>query len=289
MANEQELLEDLAYESEGASELFEEDPEADDSFENSFEEDAFGDSSEADVTEDHSEFEDESNGLYAEENDANAVLGNVLGAEDEDEFLGNLVGAVKKFGPKLLSGVGQVARMAAPALAMIPHPAAQVGSQVAGLLGKLRAEGASTEDALEAVAEVAVRDRRALPLVAGLAARALVKSKGAQMTPQQRKQAVHSATNAARTLVAAGGLNALRALPKVAMSVRRTAASKGTPAAMRPNILQRTASKVAQNPMLLQKLSRPSPRAQEAVRRNGNGRVQTFTVRGPARIQVTAI
>ncbi|MCU0837941.1 MAG: hypothetical protein MUE49_04360 [Rhodospirillales bacterium] len=284
--NEQDYLEDLAYESEGASDLFEDEQEFD-SLEDSYEEDAFEDEFEADFED---EFEDESDAIFADEMEAGVIpmLGAALGAEDEDEFFGKIFSAAKKLAPKILSGVGKVARFAAPALKAIPHPYAQLGSKVAGLLGNLRAEGASTEDALEAVAEVAVRDRRALPVVAGLAARTLIKNKGATMSPQQRRQAVRSATKAANTLVAAGGPRAVRALPKVAKSVRRTAIAKGTPAAVRPQVLQRTAAKVAQNPMLLKKLSRPSPKGQALAQRNGGtGRSQSFTVAGPARIQIS--
>ena len=101
-------------------------------------------------------------------------MADALAADDADEFFGKIVRAVRKAAPI----VGKIARFAAPVLSAIPHPAAQIGSKVAGVLGKLRAEGASEDEALEAVAELAVRDRRALPVVAGLAARSLTKSAG---------------------------------------------------------------------------------------------------------------
>ena len=97
------------------------------------------------------------------------------------------------------------------------------------------------------------------------------------MSPTQRKQAAKAATTAAKTLVANGGPKAIRALPKIAKSVRRTAASKGTPAAMRPKVLARTAAKVAQRPGLLRNLSRPSPKGQAIVQRAGNGSVRNIT------------
>jgi hypothetical protein len=90
--------------------------------------------------------------------------------------------------------------------------------------------------------------------VAGLAARTLIKNKGASMTPGQRRQAVLSATRAVNTLVNRGGPTAIRALPRVAKSVRRAAAARGTPAAMRSQVLQRTAANVAKKPALLQPL-----------------------------------
>jgi hypothetical protein len=167
--------------------------------------------------------------------------------------------------------VGKIARGAAPILSMIPHPAAQVAGRVAGVLGKLRAEGASVEDALEAVAEVAVRDPRALPVVAGLAARSVVKNRGASMPLGQRQQVARTMTRAAKTLVQNGGPPAIRALPKITNSVKRTAAARGTPVSARPQVVARTAAKVAQNPSMLRRLSAPSARGQALARRAGNG------------------
>ncbi|MDJ1156819.1 hypothetical protein QNA08_00985 [Chelatococcus sp. SYSU_G07232] len=169
---------------------------------------------------------------------------------------------------------------------MIPHPAAQVGAQVANVLGKLRAEGGTVEDALEAVAEVAVRDRRALPVVAGLAARSVIKNRGAAMPPAQRQQAAKAMTKAARTLVSSGGPKAIRALPRITRSVKRTAAARGTPPAVQPKAVARTAAKVAQNPALLRRLSTASPRGQMIVQRTG-GAGRTLSVPGPATITIT--
>ena len=283
---EQEMLEDLAYtESEGPADMGEDDRDRmgeEDDF------DAFG-------GEDDFEAEDYGEDMFgedlleaeeAEESVANQ-LGAILGAEDEDEFFGKLLGGIKSLAKKAAPFVGKLARGAAPILSMIPHPAAQVAGKVAGVLGKLKAEGGSVEDALEAVAEIAVQDRRALPVVAGLAARSMVKDRGASMSPTQRKQAAKAATTAAKTLVASGGPKAIRALPKIAKSVRRTAASKGTPPAMRPKVLARTAAKVAQRPGLLRNLSRPSPKGQAIAQRAGNGSVRNITVPSGATITIS--
>lgn len=292
--NEQELLEDLAYaESEGPADLGEDDADAWDSYEDDFE-------SETDALEDYgesdfSDFEDESETdmLFAEdgyESDASigSVLSSALGAEDEDEFFGKLFKGIKAVAKKVAPVVGKIARAAAPVLSAIPHPYAQIGSKVANVLGKLKAEGATTEDALEAVAEIAVRDRRAVPVVAGLAARTLVKNRGATMSPAQRRGAINNATRAAKTLINRGGPQAIRALPRVAKSVRRATASKGTPPAVRAQVLQRTAAKVAQKPALLQRLSRPSPLGQSVVQRAGGGMNggRNYSVSGPARISI---
>jgi len=197
--------------------------------------------------------------------------------------------------------VSKIARAAAPVLRMIPHPAAQVAATAANMIGKLRAEGASEEEALEAIAEFAARDRRALPVVAGLAARTVMKQSAAQLSPQQRRQAVRTMTRAAQTLVRQGGPAAVRALPKVTRSVLRTTISKGTPPALRPRVVASTAAKVAQNPTLLRKLVRPSPSGQRLLRRiapnavvggqsyggfAGQGTSRTFRVSGPGEIRI---
>ena len=220
------------------------------------------------------------------------TLGQILGAEDEDEFFGKLFTGAKKLIQKAAPMVGKIARGAAPILSMIPHPAAQVAGRVAGVLGKLRAEGASVEDALEAVAEIAARDRRALPIVAGLAARSVIKNRGAAMSPAQRQQVAKTMTRAAKTLVASGGPKAIRALPKITRSVKRTAGARGTSAAVQPRVVARTAAKVAQNPALLRRLSTPSAKGQAIAQRTGAmtgmgmGGSRTISVPGPATITI---
>ncbi len=281
---EQDALEDLAYaEAEGAADMLEDEFDP-------LESEMDGLEDYADLSgEDSLELEDS---LEAEE----TVISQALGAEEEDEFFGKLLSGAKWLAKKAKAAapiVGQIARGAAPILSMIPHPAAQGAAKVAGLLGKLRAEGVSVEDALEAVAEIAARDRRALPVVAGLAARAVVQNRGAMMSPAQRKQVVRTMTRAAKTLVASGGAPAIRALPKITRSVRRTAGARATPAGVQPKVVARTAAKVAQNPALLRRLSTPSPAGQAIVQRTvgnggstGMGGGQTLNVPGPATITI---
>ena len=280
---ENDVMEDLAYgESDSSADMLEDDYE---SFGGEDEYDFgadFGD--ESDFSEDDFEADE------ADESIGN-MLGGVLGVEDEDEFLGKLFSGAKALIKKAAPIVGKIARGAAPILSMIPHPAAQGLGKVAGLLGKLRAEGASVEDALEAVAEVAVRDPRALPIVAGLAARSVMKNRAPMMPAHQRAQVAKSMTKAARTLIRTGGPKAIRALPKITRSVRRTAGARGTSAAVQPKVVARTAAKVAQNPQLLRRLSAPSPRAQSFVQRangdfSGSNGGRTISVPGPATITI---
>jgi hypothetical protein len=282
------VMEDLAYaDPEGAADLWGEDASdmLEDDYADDFSEDDtedFGDDFEDDFGDD---FEDDFEDSIA------ATVGNILGAEDEDEFLGKLARGAWKLAKKAAPHVGKIARLAAPALSAIPHPGAQAAAKVAGLLGKLRAEGATIEDALEAVAEVAARDPRALPVVAGLAARSVVRNRAASMPAAQRQNAAKTMTRAATTLVRQGGPQAIRALPKITKSVKRTTASSGTPAAARPRVVARTAAKVAQNPAMLRRLSAPSPVGQALVRRanggGGGGGVRTIRLPGPATIRIS--
>ena len=109
------------------------------------------------------------------------------------------------------------------------------------------------------------------------------------MSQAQRRGAINNATRAAKTLINRGGPQAIRALPRVAKSVRRATAAKGTPPAVRAQVLQRTAAKVAQKPALLQRLSRPSPAGQSVVQRAGggvNGSGRNYSISGPARISI---
>lgn len=286
----QDVMEDLAYaEAEGPADMYEDDADFADPYEDYAEVDAWDGADMGDFYEDEDSMEAEE----AEESIGN-VLGGILGAEDEDEFLGNLFKGAKNLIQKAAPIVGKIARGAAPILSMIPHPAAQVAGRVAGVLGKLRAEGATVEDALEAVTEVAVRDPRALPIVAGLAARSVLKNRGAMMPPAQRHQVARTMTRAATTLVQNGGPGALRALPKITKSVKRTAAARGTPVAAQPRVVARTAAKVAQNPSMMRRLSSPSGRGQALMRRTSNGvgmygggnGGRTMRVNGPATITI---
>jgi hypothetical protein len=316
---EQDALQDLAYaESEGPAEMaggpedYGEEMSREEEFDAYGEEeefDAFGESedgSDGYMADAFGESEDQylgfEDGLGAEEAEdtITRMLGQTLGAEDEDEFFGRLKGFLNK----AKSVVGKVARGAAPILRLIPHPAAQGAAAVANVLGKLRAEGATTGEALEAVAEMAARGAPgAVPIVAGLAARELLKKAAPRMPPTQRQQAAKAMTRAATTLVRAGGVSATRALPKLVASVNRTAATNGTPVAARPKVVARAAARLAQNPSALQRLSAPSPRARQilsmtrnaagdgigAFRRGyaGGRRRRRISIPGPATLTIT--
>jgi hypothetical protein len=324
-ALEEDLFEDLAYdEAEGVAAMEDElemddlaIDEFDEGYEDELEMEAYADEDysdyddaedELEATEDYyDEFDsydefDEA-GLDEAEDTFDSAMAFALGAEDADEFFSRfrkgLLSAIKKVKGavrKAAPVVGRIARGVSRVASVIPHPYAQAIGRVAGIVGKgarlaqrLRMEGASEEEALEAFAEMAVRDPRALPLVAGLTARTVLKSKGARLSPAARMRAVKQMKGAANTLVRKRGPTAIRALPKIAKSVRRTAAVRGMPAATATKVVRRTASKVAASPALTRKLARPSPKAKRTVqmaRVGGKGR--SYVVQGPTRITISA-
>jgi hypothetical protein len=283
------------------AEGFETDDYEDDAY---FDVEAMDDFEAADDFDDFDTYEDE-------DADAEEALENVmayaLGAEDADEFFGRLVRGLRRVGGRVIGAVrraapvvGNIARGVSQVASLIPHPYAQAVGRVAGLVGqganlvqRLRAEGATEEEALDAFAEMAVRDPRALPIVAGLTARTVLKSKGARLSPSARKQVVKQMTGAAKNLTQRRGPAAVRAMPKIAKSVKRTAAAKATPPATAVKAVRRTAGKVARSPALTRKLARPSPVARQrvaiATRTTATpARSRSFIIQGPARITISA-
>ncbi len=325
-ALEEDLYEDLAYEeAEGVAAMEDElemdefdVDEFDEGYEDEFDVDAYAEEDfydEEDYEDDgleaelYDEYESDDFDVFEadEFDEADEALDNVmayaLGAEDADEFFGRLFKGLKKIGKKVVGAVrkaapvvGKIARGVSRVASVIPHPYAQAIGRVAGIVGKgarlaqrLRMEGASEEEALEAFAEMASKDPRAIPLVAGLTARTVLKSKGARMSPTARKKVVKQMKGAAKTLVRKRGPAAIRALPKIAKSVRRTAAVKGTPAVTAAKVVRRTASKVASSPKLTRRLARPSIKAKQTVAKaKAGGKGRSYVIPGPARITITA-
>ena len=316
---EDEMYEDLAYEEAEGAAAFDEDLEIEefDEFEEDdfleedeglegmedyFEDDEFSEFDEADEYEadEYGEFDafDEFEDDYEDdevEDMLDSALAYALEAEDADEFFKKVWKGIKRVGRGVVSVarkaapvIGGIARVAGPVLSAIPHPYAQIAGTAAGLLSSLRAEGATEEEALEAFAELAVRDPRAIPIVAGLTARTVLKRQGARLSYAARKKAVKDAKAAAKVLVAKRGRTAIRALPKIAKSVKRTAAVKRTPVAARSKIVKRTAAKVARSSRMTRNLSRPSAKAKRMVKKTAAAKTRSYTIKGPARITITA-
>jgi hypothetical protein len=272
----EDMYEELGFdEAEGAAESFEE-MEAADEFEemdaaDEFEEMDAADEFEEDSFEAMEEFEEFDEGEGFEEFEEVASfeddaleegMAYALAAEDTDEFFRRIRRLARRVAPV----IGRVARIAAPILSRIPHPYAQAAGRIAGVAGRLLPQAESEEEALEAFAELAVINRRVVPLAAGIAARTIVGPRAATMSPTARRAAVRTLTRAARTLVQRGGPRAIRALPRIARTVRRTAAARGTPATARPQVVLRTAARVAATPRLARRLARPLPRGQRIAR-----------------------
>ena len=195
----------------------------------------------------------------ADEEAFDELIAQALGAEDSDEFFGRIArglrgafNAVKKAAPT----IGKIARTIAPIASMIPGVGTAVGS-VANVVGKLMADEASEDEALDAFAELAVRNPAARPVLAGLAARKVLGAKAAHMPLAQRRQAIRIIRAATNALVRRGGPTAVRALPRIARSVKRTAIARHTPVSARPRVLASTARRVIhRNPRLRHQLTR---------------------------------
>jgi hypothetical protein len=300
---EEEMYEELGFEeAEGEAEGFEEEGfeefEAGEEFEefDEFEEEGFeSDGFEEFEEEGFEEFEEEEEGFESEELEEGMAY--ALAAEDTEEFFRRIARLARRAAPVL----GRVARVAAPILSRIPHPYAQIAGRVAGVAGRLLPQAESEEEALEAFAELAVANPRAIPIVAGLATRTIVGRRSAAMSAPARRAAVRNVTRAARTLVQRGGRRAIRALPRIARRVRQTAAARRTPPAARPQVVRRTAGRVAASPRLTRRLSRPSPRGRRLARaattvaRRGRGGMggglpgRRFRFRGPVELTINSM
>src|SRR4030081_2676011 len=293
---EENLYEDLADEAEGAADAFDDGFEEYDEFDEGDEADEFDEADELEAAEDGfdefdegdaemeaADFGDEDIDAYEDdsfEGDEDAfetAMAHALAAEDTDEFFRR----VRRFVRRAAPIVGRIARAAAPILRVIPHPVAQGAATAANLLGRLRFEGASEDEALEAMAELAARNPRVIPVVAGLAARTLVRRAGAAMPTAVRRQVVRNVARAEQTIVRSGGAARIRALPRVVGSVQRTAATRRTPPAVRPRVALNTARRVAASPRLARRLSRPLPRGRALVRRALAGGALRPGMRGP--------
>lgn len=298
---EENLMEDLGYdEAEGAAEMDElegydeyefaegGDLAAEDEWEGADEE-FFAEGFEGE------EFED-----YGDEGSEDAMedaMAYALGAEDTDEFFRRIGRGLRRIG----GVVGRVARTAAPIARLIPGPYGQLAGTALGLLGRLRAEGASEDDAMDAFAEYAAYDEAAIPVAATCAARSVLRNRGARMPQRARRTMVRGMSTAARTLAQRRSPAAVRALPRIVRSVSRTAAARRTPVAAIPRIVNTTAANVARSGRLARRLSRPiSTPIVRRVRRyiptgpvpysiGGRAVPRTFTTRGPVRITITGL
>ena len=188
------------------------------------------------------------------------LMAQALGAEDTDEFFRRIAraarsvaGAVRRAAPT----IGRIARAVGPVASLIPGVGTAIGG-VANVVGQLMADEASEEEALDAFAELATRNRRAVPIVAALATRRVLGPAAARMPVAARAAAVRTVRQAATQMINRGGPGAIRALPRIARSVQRTGVARRTPPAVRPRVLAQTARRVVtRNPRLRRQLTQP--------------------------------
>jgi hypothetical protein len=289
---DEEMFDDLAIdEAEGSADQGDEMDELDefdsgdemDEADEADEVDAYDEFDEADEADSYDEFDeadetdegDESPGSPTRTLDR--VMAHALAAEDTDEFFRRIARGVRQVAQvarRVAPVVGRIARAAAPIAGMIPGPWGAAARVATNVLGRLRADEASEEEVLDAFAELAVRNPAALPIAAAVATRRMLGPSGARLPAAQREQAVRTVRQAATRLVNNGGPTAIRALPRLARSVQRTAVARRTPPAQRPQVLARTAARIAGRGTGLQRqLTRPLPTGREVLRRAGAGAI----------------
>ncbi len=278
---EEDMFDELGFdEAEGAADSYDEMDEGDDADEMD-EADEYDEMDESDHYEETDEFDeydemDESDHYdESDEEDEEAwdhALGHALAAEDTDEFFRRIaraargaVSAVRRAAPT----IGRIARAVGPVASLIPGVGTAIGG-VANVVGQLMADEASEEEALDAFAELAVRNRAALPVVAAIATRRVLGPATARLPAAARTQAIRTVRQAATQMVNRGGPSAIRALPRIARSVQRTSVARQTPAVVRPRVLAQTARRVVQrNPRLRRQLTRPLGAGRRVLNRTG--------------------
>lgn len=191
-----------------------------------------------------------------------------LGAEDTDEFLKKLWGGIKKVGRKIFRGVKKVAPVLSRVSRFIPGPYGALLSKGLGMLRHLRYEGASEDEALEAFAELAAYDEAVVPVVSALAVKSLAKGKTKNMSHAKRKKLVKDITKATKQLIKnSQSPKAVRAVPRIVMSVKKSSSAKRTPLALRPVAAKKVIKKVARNPRLTRKLAKPSLKGKRIMKK----------------------
>ena len=218
---------------------------------------------EGDGFEAYDEFDEGERFEEVEDDSMDEMLAFALGAEDSDEFLKRIAKNAGRFlwrnRRAIVRGIGKVAPM-------IPGVGTAIGG-VANVVGQLMADEASEEEALDAFAEYAVRSPEALPLVAGLAARAVLGRQAARLPMAARRQAIRTIRRATSQLVQRRGPTAIRVLPRVARSVRRTATTRRTPPHLRSQVVAGAVRRLARRPHLRRQLTRPVARGQQILSR----------------------
>ncbi len=192
------------------------------------------------------------------------AMADALEAEDTDEFLRRLRRIARTVG----RGIGRVARTVAPIARLIPHPAAQAVARVAGIAGRLMADGADELEALDELVDMAEDDYfidAAAPTMAGLAIHGTVPQTAARLPQATRRQMVQATTQTARALARQQGPQAVHALPGVVQTAQRMAQRQGASARVLPRLIRRIGLRIARNPALLRRLLRTNPALRQSI------------------------
>ena len=160
----------------------------------------------------------------------------------------------------------------------------------------LRAEGLSEEEALEVFAEIAKHDRRALPVVAGLAARVVTRGRTGHLSRPARAKMVRSMKAATMQITRRHGTRATPAVAKVVRSVVRNTSGRPVSIGAKLKMVRKAAGKVSQSRSMVAKLARTSPHTKRlarlgivpTIRTYGHQPgTRTFRTAGPSIITVT--
>lgn len=208
----------------------------------------------------------EGDGFEGEAFDAfEAAVADALDAEDTEEFLGLLrraatgIGRVARRAAPVLRRVGRtagrVARTVAPIASAIPLPQAQAIGRIARVAGQLLADGADEFEALDTMIDLAEEYDAldaAAPMIAGMTLRATA-PRVARAAAPVRRQAVHAVTRSVQTLAQRQGAPGARA----AVRVTRAVARRPIPTRAVAATVRRVTPQVARRPGQVRRLSRP--------------------------------
>ena len=198
------------------------------------------------------EFEEWSSPDHADGFDSYAELENYVSehlVDDADEFLGGL----RKFGRKLggvVRGVGRVARF-------IPLPITQAIAGIADVAGKALGDGADEFEAIDQMLDYAEEEDSldaAAPVVAGLAIQHHMPH-AKDLQRKDRRELVHSVTQATRTLAKHHGAQGAKAVPHIVKGAQRAVRQNRISQHAVPQTVRKAAAKLARDPHAMRRLT----------------------------------
>ena len=240
-----------------------------------------------------------------------------LDAEDEDEFLRRLGGALRRTLQVATPTLRRIARRAVPVgMRLLRQAAPQLGAIAGQEIGRSVA-GLLRADDLDAFADAAAdlasdEDLEAFTTVlGGMAARHVVRNtvppgRRRQMSPQVRalgRQVARATREVAQRISDRYGPGALRVASRVVQQVTRLVRNQGASPRAVPRMIRRAGARVAGSPQAVRRLSRSTPQARRLRARaglpprrgaharpggsyGGMGAVRTVVLRAPVRIVV---